>query len=472
MNKQRRVVLKGIGAGATALWLPPLFAEDGAEITPVPCIDPADGGAGGSAGTCVGTRLSVNGMANDHPTIISYRKAVEAMRALPTADPLSWESQARIHLNFCPHGNWYFLPWHRAYLQRFEAICVELSGDPQFRLPYWDWSADPRVPAPFWVSGSGLNHPRAAGPNDRAEEVMIGQAVIDDIVLPEEEFEEFASGASATQRGGSTQGPLEGRAHNHIHGFIGRDMGTFLSPRDPVFWLHHANVDRIWAQWNKRGNGNTASSGWRDFAFGANFVDTAGNPVDVRVADMEDTRTLGYVYDDVGSFDVPAPAAIPLAGPEAAEISFTGSNDQRSVPGKVVSIPVPANIKQLRRVVSAAEAAGPDRVFAVISDIDAPENEQMVVRVFVNKPDATPETSVDDPHFAGSFGFFVFSHARKHGHAQSSFRVELTKTLQRLAVADGGLAPEFTVQLLPVVLSGRDPVGTEFTAHNIEIVAR
>ncbi|MCA6108064.1 tyrosinase family protein [Bradyrhizobium sp. CNPSo 4026] len=35
---------------------------------------------------------------------------------------------------------------HRAYIGWFEQICRELSGDPEFALPYWDWTAEPRIP--------------------------------------------------------------------------------------------------------------------------------------------------------------------------------------------------------------------------------------------------------------------------------------------------------------------------------------
>ena len=46
----------------------------------------------------------------------------------------------------CSHQNWYFLPWHRAYLLAFEDICRHLSGDSAFALPYWDWVKHPNLP--------------------------------------------------------------------------------------------------------------------------------------------------------------------------------------------------------------------------------------------------------------------------------------------------------------------------------------
>src|SRR5688500_756388 len=52
--------------------------------------------------------------------IPSYKKAVSAMLALEPTDARNWYRQAMVHLLDCPHGNWWFLPWHRAYLGWFE----------------------------------------------------------------------------------------------------------------------------------------------------------------------------------------------------------------------------------------------------------------------------------------------------------------------------------------------------------------
>lgn len=89
----------------------------------------------------------------------SYAKAVRTMLALPPEDPRNWYRQAIIHTLDCPHGNWWFLPWHRAYLGWFEQICRELSGDPQFALPYWDWTAEQKVPDGMFDDVLDPNHP-------------------------------------------------------------------------------------------------------------------------------------------------------------------------------------------------------------------------------------------------------------------------------------------------------------------------
>ena len=49
---------------------------------------------------------------------------------------------------------------------------------------------------------------------------------------------------------------LEREPHNRGHGWIGGDMGNpMISPNDPIFWMHHAQIDRIWSVWQTRNPG-------------------------------------------------------------------------------------------------------------------------------------------------------------------------------------------------------------------------
>src|SRR5580692_4266955 len=97
---------------------------------------------------------------NCPPRVIdSYKKAIRAMLALPPTDPRNWYRYALIHTLDCPHGNWWFLPWHRGYTGWFEQICRDLSGDPQFALPYWDWTKEPRVPKQMFEDVLNPNDP-------------------------------------------------------------------------------------------------------------------------------------------------------------------------------------------------------------------------------------------------------------------------------------------------------------------------
>ncbi|MEV0289942.1 MULTISPECIES: tyrosinase family protein [unclassified Kribbella] len=49
--------------------------------------------------------------------------------------------------------------------------------------------------------------------------------------------------------------PSGNQLHNGMHGYIGGDMGNpMISPFDPIFYLHHCHIDRLWARWQADGH--------------------------------------------------------------------------------------------------------------------------------------------------------------------------------------------------------------------------
>jgi|GEM_PF-1154008 len=198
-----------------------------------------------------------------------YRNAVAAMKTtrinIGGKTRTAWDHYAYIHQDFCPHGNWYFLPWHRAYLLSFEDACRRFSQNNNFMLPYWPWDQSPKIPAMFMNQHmdpakkivNALHEPsRLATTDSTLSSEYVGKAAISQI-LGTNDFYAFASGPSKRTRPLSDEprgggGILEAMPHNETHMFVDGVMGTFLSPTDPVFWLHHCNVDRMWALWELR----------------------------------------------------------------------------------------------------------------------------------------------------------------------------------------------------------------------------
>jgi tyrosinase len=88
----------------------------------------------------------------------------------------------------------------------------------------------------------------------------------------------------------SFQSSLEGGPHNWVHNAVGGTMATSGSPADPLFWLHHANVDRIWADWQKT---HTAAS-----QKPSNLTEQMQPPpiITRKVSEVLSTNALGYVY--------------------------------------------------------------------------------------------------------------------------------------------------------------------------------
>ncbi len=279
-------------------------------------------------------RRPVGSMQPDDPALTSYRHAVERMKALPDSDPRNWNRLAQIHIAFCPHSNWFFLPWHRAYLIAFERICRQVLDDPGFALPYWDWTEQRQLPPAFTEATVGgrrnslFDNSREMRPGDQIPTPAVAQDAILRI-MAETHFENFGStrptGQSSTEarwlRGTGTMTPLESGPHGTVHVTIGGDMGDMGSPLDPIFWLHHCNIDRLWAWWNALGRRNTTNRLWTTFQFDGIFQLPQGQGLaawKVGVSDLLDHLAWGYTYPDLpGNPVLPAPPNPPGASASA-----------------------------------------------------------------------------------------------------------------------------------------------------------
>ncbi|GAA2151946.1 tyrosinase family protein [Kitasatospora kazusensis] len=171
-----------------------------------------------------------------------------------------------------------FLPWHRRFLLQFEQA---LQGvNPDVTLPYWDWTADRTPTASLWGSDflggdgrrsdgqvttgafafSGGKWPLKVSPDNRTFlRRAMGRGVAELPTRAEVNSVLALPDYDAAPWNGSSEGfrnNLEGwrgvNLHNRVHVWVGGLMLTGMSPNDPVFWLHHCFVDKLWAEWQSR----------------------------------------------------------------------------------------------------------------------------------------------------------------------------------------------------------------------------
>ena len=391
-------------------------------------------------------RRNVHHLNPNGPELTAYAAAVAAMKALPSTDPLSWAYQANMHATWfnppppepapptpepagwttCEHGTLYFWPWHRMYLYWFERIIRAMSGDATFALPYWDYS-DPTqraLPAPFvdptsplFVAerDSGVNSGSAPGAN-----------------VPESIFDHCAGLAQANFDFASFT--LEGTPHGQVHVWVG---GAFDNPsmagwmsafdtaaRDPIFWLHHSNIDRLWESWLALGNVNSADPAWlandvnsingRRYDF---FDQTGAQVTTVRVVtEVVDAAALGYGYEALADLSMcPEFLTVSPGGDEAAggtpaatptgELEFGSSETDGAIEVGPGPAAVPVALDRPEAAAGIAGAGG-----AVVLTLDGVQGTgvpAVAVEVYINLPAGQEQTpDFRSPYYVGNLNLF------------------------------------------------------------------
>jgi hypothetical protein len=422
------------------------------------------------------------------PVTLAYANAVKAMQARPLSDPTSWEYQAAIHgrsgpaqpgavWNECQHGSWYFLPWHRMYLHRFENIVraevIAQGGPEDWALPYWDYDNPGQAqfppafrqptmpdgsPNPLFVTqrGPGWNAGAQLPPTATSSTDAMATLTFTPPPAPG-----FGGGITTPQHFFGAAGELEFTPHNIVHSLIGGFMGDpNRAALDPIFWLHHSNIDRLWAVWLGRGGGRAdpTQSQWLTQSF--TLIDEAGAKIPVRVDEILDTvGMLGYTYQDVAQAAARRAGAEAVSGepPAGREPEMVGASE-RAI--ELVGAPASVDVTLDRRAMAGRAAelreAEPSRVYLNLEDIEAEQNPAAAYEVFISGTgDATPQ-------YVGNVSFFGIEHvsAAEADDGGHGFRrtFDITAKVERLQ-AQGGWDPDRLVVSLRVVAPIPPPEG-------------
>lgn len=433
--------------------------------------------------------------------LAKYRNAVSQLIALPPSDPRQWNNLAQQHQDHCPHSNWWFLPWHRAYLFYFERVCQDILKDPSFALPYWDWTQNPRIPGAFWagvLAGNGVSPvvSRVIGPNEDIPSEFVGRKVIERFMADPQLVTAYSSapqtipGHPMGQRDSGSTGLLEGTPHNNVHNQVDGTMGTFLSPLDPIFWLHHANVDRLWASWSaQHGGAAPIEQKW-----GSLKLESFWDPVSKKMVSEPTSRTksldpYGYSYDRLEKS--PAAAAPPaslmvkkltdlLPPVQLAELAnqkthfvLASALPEMQVNGaQLAALKTTAAFDSV--VQSNLKAEGKARpVTLVLEGVEVPAGRRIALRVFLNCKNPSLASPIDDPSYVGTvspFGQDHQHHAMPGAAKGVSFALDATETLNRLT-AIGSYKPGAVDVALVVTSSDPTSAGTVVRPGKVALVS-
>jgi tyrosinase len=258
-----------------------------------------------------------------------------------------YDDFAQVHMNAMmampgwAHTRPAFFPWHREMLLQFENELVAI--DPSVTLPYWDWTdpasnpftadflggdGDPAqndkvTTGPFAFDGP--NHWRLVSKDDPGDPNFLARSFgTDPTAMSLPTVADVNAVLSVTPydsspwSGGSAgfRSSLEFALHNLVHRYIGGTMGVMTSPNDPVFWLHHCNIDRLWADWMVLHPGASpylpvsgAADPGQNLTAAMIFNDTPPAPwaMGATPASVINHHALGYRYDNEWTIALPHP---------------------------------------------------------------------------------------------------------------------------------------------------------------------
>jgi tyrosinase len=280
---------------------------------------------------------------------------------------------------------------------------------------------------------------------------------------PDDEDACFGGRRAATPWTAAGAGGALERRHDFLHTVIG-GSGKFIngqqffgfmhlpetSARDPIFWVVHSNIDRLWVSWQTldKGRVDPLDSEWLDQPFTFYDVDK-GKPkaVTVRVCQLLDTRhQLGYKYDaltlDLSSCDEGAAPAIHEIARRLVSVpeSFAPPVGHEGIPiknlgSKTIPLPLLTGVKAdaIRSVADAALKEGKGGLALSIEKLVLKEPPDVGFEMYLNLPPGAQPTE-RDPHYIGRLAFFGMGHAHagQEGASQMYVRMGFSRALLRL----------------------------------------
>jgi Common central domain of tyrosinase/Polyphenol oxidase middle domain len=359
-------------------------------------------------------RRDISKLTANDPVVIAFKKGITVMKKRAATDPTSWTYQANIHgtrdsillagWNSCTHKTDFFLSWHRMYLYFFERILRKASGDPAFALPYWDWSKPNgrSIPQLFREPRNPTLNPLYQPRRDAAVNLggFLAQISAEKDVRRAMKMEDMLD--SQTTDSISFKSTMEG-IHGKIHVAVGGNDGMmrFLATaaQDPIFWMHHCNVDQLWEKYMV--DNNPAMPNPKDpfltkkFA----FFDENGKQVTMSGKDVMDAaRQLNYKYEEV---DVrPENRA-----PKSPRTRSIGTPPMIVAVAKEVSLSADKNVFTLSPTQTGLTDFKDSRFLLIFDQIRLKGNANGAFELYLNQdPAKTPDPNEDN--YIGSIDFF------------------------------------------------------------------
>ena len=418
-------------------------------------------------------------------------KEAEIARIYPdTADPrnaLALETWSTCQPHATGSNKLMFLPWHRMFVYFYERLLRGVLADPDFTLPYWNYSPDSigpyqtSIPPQFRARLDPLFS--SLYRSSRISAVNSGRA----IDFGKESYQRLHLAPSMSQ---TTFGPvgaipgfnnqLNSHIHGNVHTLVGNSVGMASlkwAGNDPIFWMHHGNIDRIWESWNKAGFSNPTTTSWLNRTFV--FVDELGQRVVASVRDFTNPALLGYSYDSLETVPPPPPPPPPAGTTVASDGSTKVQSASSDTPVPVAvarKVVLGQRATRVLLVTSNSRQGSFDqrvrylrpgrRLYLVLEDPYTQTPVDVVYDVYLNLPSGAGAKQAV-AHWVGDLNFFdALDHKHDHNAGPNFVSYDITDTAQALLVKRR-LGPNAVLTIVP---AGIPPAGARPEIGQVSIV--
>jgi tyrosinase len=378
-------------------------------------------------------------------------KASEIARIYAATPPpnTAWKALANEMWNTCQShfagmNPLNFLPWHRMVLVYFEQIIRSASGNNSFTLPYWNYTVSGAlhgvIPPQFRMKGDakfGSLYMEKRFPNGNAGKSISTGFTPDPINL--DAFKQCKYEPTPPAILGFCQ-HIDRNLHGQVHVKTGNEENMSDVPwaaGDPVFWVHHCQIDRLWASWNARGGKNFDDPTWKSQSFV--FADGTGKRVTAKIGDVLSLTQVKYSYDNLETSTPPCTLGKPSPNASVARRLVTKAAPIALLPKPVTQVltapPSPnATLPLGERIKKLAPGK---RLFVVVNGLQSTIQPGIAYDLYLDLPAAAGGQR--SAYFVGSIHFFdSVAHQGHMPDLNRPFSFDVTDLAKKLA-AEGTL---------------------------------
>ncbi len=392
----------------------------------------------------------------------------------------------------CQHSkpeqpNLYFLPWHRFFLYYFERTLRKHMTDSSFALPYWNYFDN------YSAARKGIALPPlvVGAKNSLQNEWRTPQLNADGVLMDADSADASQAFTHTDFTGFSTQ--LQGQPHGAMHCAVGSgcvmpDIGLVpIAGADPLFYMHHSNIDRLWQCWLVRqSKGKPITLAWAKANLGMpdawyeqsfTFADENGRPAKVTVADVFSPK-YAPKYDQLQNCGARPASKRPAVYARASARNSPLKAHQSLATGKALTLgndtvdatlePVLATTNESTDGTSSDERVT-GHTYLVLEDVRLVGLPALTYKVYI-----TSKSKPDRSSYVATFSYFGTGPAHA-GHGDANSLGDLIYQISgNLAEIDISTASDIGVRFVPTnLLVGErqkdQPEGSGVTVGNIRL---